>query len=100
VPADAITRYLSTIRARLRLDRPKEIDIAKELETHLADSTEDYLARGFSMEEAREEAIKKLGDPKDVSRKLNMVHAFGRYSERPWLDAVLGSVLIYAVAFV
>lgn len=98
MPASAILDCLSTIRARLRLDRAKEQDIAKELETHLMDSTEDYLARGFSMEDAREEAIIKLGDPKDVSRKLNMVHGFGRYSKHPWIDALLGSVLIYAVA--
>ncbi len=99
MPADAVKDFLSTISARLRLDRAKQKDIAKELGTHLMDSTQDYLARGLSMEEAREEAVKKFGDPKDVSRKLNMIHSFGRYSKRPSVDALLGSVLIYAVAF-
>jgi hypothetical protein len=94
---DAIKKYLRAMSARLRLDRAKAKDIAKELETHLTDSTADYLARGFSMEESRGQAIKKLGDPKDLSRTLNMIHGFGRYSERPWIDALLGSVLIVAV---
>jgi hypothetical protein len=49
------------------------------------------------MEEAQKKAIEKLGDADDVSSQLQWVHGFGRYSRRLWLDALLGSLLPFAV---
>jgi hypothetical protein len=49
------------------------------------------------MEEAQKTAVEKFGDPEDVSRKLRWAHGFGGYSQRVWLDALLGSLLPFVV---
>jgi hypothetical protein len=97
VPADVTTDYLSTVAARLRLNRAEKEEIAEELATHLTDSIRDHQKRGLRMQEAQEKAVEDFGDPKDISRKLNWIHGFGWYSKRPWIDALLGSVLILVV---
>lgn len=97
VPADIVASYLSDIIAKLKLDRAKKEEIAKELATHLSDSTRDHQLRGLGMEDAKKKAIEKLGDADDVSSQLRWVHGFGRYSRRLWLDALLGSLLPFAV---
>lgn len=99
VPADMVSAYLTAITARLRLSPAQKEDIVEELWAHLTDSIRDYETRGLSMEEARNRALADFGDPKAVSRKLNWIHGFGWYSRRPWIDAVLGSILPVLVAW-
>jgi hypothetical protein len=81
------------------LDRAQEEEIARELAAHLEDSAREHMIRGLSMEEAQKRAVEAFGKPRAVSRKLKWVHGFGRYSKRPWLDALLGS-LPFLLAFV
>jgi amino acid transporter len=67
VPADLVASYLSDIIAKLSLDGAKEEEIAKELATHLSDSTRDHQLRGLAVEDAQKKAIEKLGDSHFVS---------------------------------
>jgi hypothetical protein len=92
VPADAVSRYLSRISSKLGLDRARQEEITRELATHLEDSAREHQIRGLSMNEAQERAMEALGEPNALSRKLRWVHAFGRYSKHPLLDALLGSL--------
>ena len=97
--ADMVASYLSSIVSKLGLGKPKEDEIARELATHLSDSIRDQQIRGLSMEEAQKTAVEKLGSPDELSRKLRWIHGFGGYSRRLWVDALLGSLLPFAVIF-
>jgi hypothetical protein len=97
VSADTVASYLSSIVSKLRLGKSTEDDIAGELATHLYDSIRDQQIRGLSMEEAQKTAVERFGTPDELSRRLRWVHGFGRYSQRGWLDALLGSLLPFVV---
>ena len=60
---------------------PDRKQIERELTDHFEDHRDALLALGYSAEEATEQAIEAMGDPKEVGRALNRVHKF-------WLGVV------------
>jgi hypothetical protein len=83
---------LSSICSRLGLDRAQEEEITRELATHIEECIQDHRRRGLTGDEAEQKAIGALGEPGKISRQLKWVHGFGRSSNRPWIDALLGSL--------
>ena len=59
--------------------RPDRLAVEAELREHLADKTAD-MARIFHIEgeEAEQEALKRMGDPEEIGKKLASIH-------KPWL---------------
>ncbi|MCC7147268.1 MAG: hypothetical protein IT443_12550 [Phycisphaeraceae bacterium] len=56
--------------ARLRMDRELQLEISRELRTHLEDSAAEYRAGGYSSAQADAEAIKRLGDAEELAGQL------------------------------
>ncbi len=48
--------------------------IAKELKDHLYDSICDLMEEGLSEEEAEMQAVKQMGNPKEIGKQLNREH--------------------------
>lgn len=76
-----LTRALATIRPR---DRDNELDL--ELQSHIDEATEDYIARGLSPGDARRAALLSLG---------GVTQAEERYRDQAslqWFDQLRGDV--------
>ncbi len=56
--------------ARLSLDRELQLEIQQELRHHLEDSVAEFSAAGFEEEAAQAEAVKHLGDVKELADDL------------------------------
>lgn len=67
---------VATATRRLRLDRELELEIARELRTHLEDSQAEYLAAGYPPDEARDQAVKHLGDPDRLATDLYLANRY------------------------
>lgn len=57
-------------RATVGLPKAERLDMAAELRTHLLERISEHQAQGFSQEEAEYLAVKAMGDPQPVNRKL------------------------------
>ncbi|RMH17807.1 MAG: ABC transporter permease [Gemmatimonadetes bacterium] len=53
--------------------RPVEDDVRRELDAHLALSTEDLIAHGWTAAEARAEARRRFGDEEEVRRRMEKI---------------------------
>jgi len=71
-----IHRWLETATARI-LFRPDRETVRRELEGHLLDRQERYLARGMAEDEAAKAAVADMGDPEALAVELGRIH-------RPW----------------
>jgi uncharacterized membrane protein len=71
VTADPIERYLDRLLSELRGSTPEVRRILSEAEEHLRDATSELAAAGASEEEARRQAIKRFGDPREVARRFS-----------------------------
>lgn len=69
--------------------KPASKQISEELRTHIEEAKVEIIGKGYSEEEAEEIAVKKMGNAKEIGKKLNKIH-------RPKLD--LG-ILITAIVF-
>ena len=85
--------YLHNLARQLRLEPTREREIVQELETHLEDETADLEAQGMAHDEALKLAIRKMGNPKAVARKLYEVH-----SPAVWRDILLATVPHFLLA--
>lgn len=59
--------------------------IRRELEDHITDRVEAYIAEGCTPEEAEEKAVRAMGDPISIGIELNEIHSIQR---APWLTAM------------
>jgi hypothetical protein len=85
--------YLHILARQLRLEPTREQEIVQELETHLEEETADLEAQGMGHEEALKLAIRKMGSPKAVARKLYEVH-----SPAVWRDILLATAPHFLLA--
>ena len=71
-------KWLHTATKGIRFG-PDRLAVEAELREHLADKTAD-MARIFHIEgeEAEQEALKRMGDPEEIGKKLAKIH-------KPWL---------------
>ena len=72
--------------------QPIRKEIAEEMENHLLEAKEHYILEGMKENEAEEEAIKQMGDAKEIGKKLNKIH-------RPKLDWKLLVLTLILIAF-
>ena len=64
---ESVRGYLDAVEAQIRWKRARTV-AARELETHLEDQQEEFLAEGHPPEEAERLAVEDMGDPVAVAR--------------------------------
>ena len=84
-----IKSFLNTVCEQIKY-KPVRPGISDELEQHINDVKEEYIAKGINSDEAEEKAVLQMGNAEDIGKKLNKIH-------KPHLDwklIILISVLI------
>ena len=67
---ESVRGYLDAVEAQIRWKRARTV-AARELETHLEDQQEEFLAEGHPPEEAERLAVEDMGDPVAVGADLD-----------------------------
>lgn len=80
-------RYLRNLKENLHLDPTLEIEILREIETHVEDESAEMRESGLSEAEAVEKTIHLLGSAKLVARQIYDVHSQGT-----WRQALLAGM--------
>lgn len=92
-------KYMEVLLAQIREKRAKEC-IRQEIEGHIHDQKECYIADGLSSDEAEQKAVTDMGDPVETGIALNRIHqprpAWGMLAVIAVLCAA-GILLQYAV---
>lgn len=70
---------VQAIASSLRLSRQRRAAIERELRTHLEDAQRDLELAGLGIEEAAEEAQRRLGDPVEIADGFSRVHRTPRH---------------------
>ena len=70
---ESVRGYLDAVEAQIRWKRARTV-AARELETHLEDQQEEFLAEGHPPEEAERLAVEDMGDPVAVGAGLDRLH--------------------------
>lgn len=73
VEGNARKEYLRTIEQQLRYKKAYS-EIERELNDHMEDQKQAYLAQGMDEEEAELRAVREMGDPVVVGEALDKVH--------------------------
>lgn len=73
-----IKEFLDTVCNEIKY-KPANKPISEELECHINDIKDEYLCKGCTEKDAEEAAVKIMGNPKKIGKKLNKIH-------RPKLD--------------
>ena len=92
--AKELGSYLNNLGRQLRLDAVRQGEILAELGAHIEDRVRELQGRGISHEEALEQAIDELGNPKEVAGGMYSVHSIGS-----WREVVLASLPHVLLAF-
>lgn len=87
-------KYLETVAAQIRCKRAVPY-LQQELEDHIEDQKEAYIADGMKPEEAEEAAVREMGDPVETGVQLDQVH-------RPKMDwkILLGAVVLGIIGII
>ena len=93
----ALSHYLDSVRANLKLDFSSEREVIAELETHIEDRFQELMEAGLSEEEATQNCLGLLGSAKLVARQLYEAHSQGT-----WGQTLLASMphMLFALLFV
>ncbi|WP_353092597.1 FtsW/RodA/SpoVE family cell cycle protein [Tissierella praeacuta] len=87
--SNKIKEYLKTVCEQIRWKKAHEI-ISEEIEDHIVDQKETFLAEGLSDEEATNRAILEMGDPVIVGTELDSV-----YRPKPeWGIVILTGIML------
>ena len=84
-----IKSFLNTVCEQIKY-KPVRPGISDELEQHINDVKEEYIAKGINSDEAEEKAVLQMGDAEDIGKKLNKIHK----PRLDWKLIILISVLI------
>jgi MFS family permease len=92
----ALSYYLDSIRDNLRLDPSTEVEVVRELETHIEDKLQELKDTGLSEEEAASTCVRLLGSAKPVARQIYEAHSQGS-----WRQTLLASAphLLFGLLF-
>lgn len=83
--------YLATLTEQIRAKRARTM-VAREVEDHIDDQKEMFLADGMTEEEAEEEAVREMGDPVEAGVALDRIH-------RPQMDwGVFAGIVLISLA--
>ena len=66
-------RYLKKV-TKVIYDSKKRVSVSKELKDMIDDFTEAYMEMGMNEEEARDEAVKQMGDPEEIGVLFNKIY--------------------------
>lgn len=81
-------RYMELLLEQIRNKRAKEL-VSREIESHIEDQKEDYLAQGFTDYDAERRAVLDMGDPVETGVSLDAVHR----PEMSWSMVILTAVI-------
>jgi len=87
---DVKKRYLDTVLAQVKFTHDRA-DIKDELLEHILEECAYLRAKGMSPKEAEREAVRRMGDSKELGRMLNEIH--NPWVGRLWL-ATWAAILI------
>lgn len=82
--------YMRTLTKPIH-DSDARIFIARELQAHMDDQKEAFIMEGMTPEEAEREAVRQMGDPKEVGRQFGSIYN---------VDKEKRNMLIYAAGVV
>ena len=68
--ADPIDDWLDRVTRRLAVDRELQLEVRLELRSHVEESMEEFRAAGRSESDARDEALRAVGDETELSEQL------------------------------
>ena len=82
--------YLKSLTEQIRIKRARTM-VAEEVEAHIEDQKQDFMAHGLGEEEDESMAVVEMGDPVEAGVKLDRVH-------RPKMEwTVLMAILIISI---
>ena len=81
-----VERYLAALKGRLGVNPAETQEILEEFEAHLHDKASDLEAQGMDGETAKAMAVKHMGDPSDISRRMRLVYGYA-----DWPDILLAT---------
>ena len=79
-------RYLAALKERLGVSPAESKEILEEFEGHLNDKASDLEAQGMDSDSAKSMAVKHMGDPSDISRRMRLVYGYA-----DWQDILLAT---------
>ena len=82
--------YLEIVAEQIRCKRARSA-VLEELQGHIEDQKQAYMADGMTGPEAEEEAVRQMGDPVETGTELDRVH-------RPKMDWLLLGVILLLTA--
>ncbi len=89
-----ISEYLKTVCDQIRWNKAHSV-ISEEIENHITDQKNAYMAEGLDEETATVKAINEMGDPVLVGTELNCTHR----PKTEWgIIALTGCVLLFGFA--
>jgi len=77
----AVSHYIDSVRENLRLERPLENEVIRELETHIEDELQELKDAGMSEEEAAKTCLTLLGSAKLLARQIYEAHSQGSWTQ-------------------
>lgn len=83
-----IEEYLNLLTGQIRCEKAKD-PVKREIQAHIEDQIEAFIAGGMQEEEAQEAAVLEMGDPVAVGGDLDRLHR----PKMPWGMVVFASVL-------
>ena len=86
-----IKSFLNTVCEQIKY-KPVIPGISDELEQHINDVKEEYIAKGINSDEAEEKAVLQMGNAEDIGKKLNKIH-------KPRLDWKLIILICILIGF-
>lgn len=86
-----IKSFLNTVCEQIKY-KPVRPGISDELEQHIKDVKEEYIAKGMKSNEAEEKAVLQMGNAEDIGKKLNKIH-------KPRLDLKLIILVCVLIGF-
>ena len=86
-----IKDFLNAVCKQIKCEYVKQ-PISQELEQHIQDLKESYIDKGMNEVDAEEIAIKQMGEPEEIGKRLNKVH-------KPKLDWKLLILILILVIY-
>ena len=65
--------YLRIVTEQMRCKRAIEA-VRKEIQDHIEDQADAFIAEGMKREEAEEAAVREMGDPVETGNGLDRIH--------------------------
>ncbi len=65
--------YLDTLAEQIR-SKPAAAAVRREIEDHIEEQKEAFLAQGMSGSEAEEAAVQEMGDPVETGVAMDLIH--------------------------